>query len=107
LGITGLLLYRDGDFLQVLEGDAEAVEKIYDDILKDPRHTGVIRVLKQEIEEREFSDWKMGFINLDEVNPDDIPGFSDFLHVPLKASSFEGDPSFTQSFLRAFKRVTN
>jgi len=59
--ITGMLLYNNGLFVQALEGEDDAIEHLYQKIKKDQRHTGLIRVLHKQIDEREFGDWSMGF----------------------------------------------
>lgn len=65
--ITGLLLYRDGSFAQFLEGPADAVDSLYDKIERDPRHHGVIRVLRQSVTKRDFRQWSMAFRDLDMI----------------------------------------
>ena len=69
-GLTGILLYKDGNFLQVLEGEGAAVQALFEKISADPRHGGVLRLLKSEIAAREFPDWSMAFRDLrDEALP--------------------------------------
>ena len=60
-GITGLLLYSDGGFLQVLEGTRDVVESLFASIERDPRHDDVTLVRTREQDEREFPDWSMAF----------------------------------------------
>jgi hypothetical protein len=60
-GITGLLLYSDGGFLQMLEGTRGAVESLYASITLDERHDDVTLVRTREQREREFPDWSMAF----------------------------------------------
>ncbi|MEQ8266331.1 MAG: BLUF domain-containing protein [Parvibaculum sp.] len=60
-GISGMLLLVDGTFFQVLEGDKESVEETFARISRDPRHSGVIRVVGEERDERSFPRWSMGF----------------------------------------------
>lgn len=60
-GITGLLLYIDKDFLQVLEGEKDDVLKLYHKIEKDGRNSSVIPVFRCDVEERQFASWDMGF----------------------------------------------
>ena len=67
--ITGLLLYGDGVFLQALEGDEELVSSLYDKIEKDERHRDVKLLHSREIQERQYSEWSMGFQRL---SPDDL-----------------------------------
>jgi len=53
-GITGMLLYKDGNFMQVLEGEEPAVRTVYARIGKDPRHRGLITLLEGRQERRQF-----------------------------------------------------
>jgi len=59
--ITGMLLFGDGAFLQVLEGDPITVEATYRRIEADPRHHGIIIVEDTQIDERDFGPWSMAF----------------------------------------------
>lgn len=68
-GITGLLCYTDGVFMQVLEGGRNAVNARYKHIVQDPRHKDVILLGYEEIEERAFPGWTMGQVNLHRLNP--------------------------------------
>lgn len=60
LDVTGLLLYIDGGFLQILEGDENIVRELYDSIAKDPRHWDP-KVLLEQDGPRNFEAWSMGF----------------------------------------------
>jgi hypothetical protein len=60
-GVTGVLLHLDGAFLQVLEGDEDAVAKAVDRIRRDPRHSN-ITVLLDRAAPRAFSEWSMGLL---------------------------------------------
>src|SRR4051812_19629690 len=73
-GLSGMLLYRDGNFMQLLEGDAQAVHDVHALIGRDPRHHGLITLLKGPIEKRVFSEWSMGFRNLDSADVRKTPG---------------------------------
>lgn len=64
-GITGVLFYKNGSFLQVLEGDSERLHALLSRIKRDRRHTRMRIVSTLPIAEREFADWEMGFANLD------------------------------------------
>lgn len=108
-GITGLLLYRDGSFAQFLEGPADAVDSLYDKIERDPRHHGVIRVLRQAVTKRDFRQWSMAFRDLDmirrrspsassdevgdEMAPEDQvnEGFSQLMNVGLRVGDASDD----------------
>jgi uncharacterized protein YbgA (DUF1722 family) len=60
-GITGLLLYVEGDFIQVLEGVKEQVVQLFTSIKKDPRNRSVITLFEGAIKQNQFPDWRMGF----------------------------------------------
>jgi hypothetical protein len=67
-GITGILCYGGGIFLQAIEGGRMAVSELYGHIQRDPRHTDVALLLYEEITERRFSGWTMGQVNLQKLN---------------------------------------
>ncbi|GAP35421.1 BLUF domain-containing protein [Piscinibacter sakaiensis] len=68
-GVTGVLCFSDGLFLQVLEGGRSAVSALYNRIAADPRHTDVILLSFEEIGERRFPHWSMGQVNVTRLNP--------------------------------------
>jgi hypothetical protein len=68
-GVTGVLCFSGGIFLQVLEGGRSAVNKLYNRIGADPRHTDVELLLYEEIGERRFASWSMGQVNMSRLNP--------------------------------------
>ena len=86
--ITGLLLYREGSFYQVLEGSESAVMATFQEIEGDPRHKEVRILFHGETDAREFADWKMGFLNLDGVDLDTLSGFSDFMTRDAQPQEF-------------------
>ena len=61
-GITGALCYGPRYFLQCLEGPREAVNQLYNKIIADERHTDVTLLYYDDIEERAFGDWAMGYV---------------------------------------------
>lgn len=69
LGVTGVLCFSGGIFLQVLEGGRTAVSGLYNRIAADPRHTEVVLLNYEEIGERRFAGWAMGQVNLSRLNP--------------------------------------
>jgi hypothetical protein len=78
-GVTGLLLYIDGNFIQALEGERADVLDTHRRIANDPRHCGLITLLQGEVEKRDFSEWSMGFQRVDKNSGAAVPGYSDFL----------------------------
>ena len=78
-GITGMLLYTDGSFIQVLEGRPAAVRASYARIRVDARHTRVTTVFEEESAGRDFAEWTMGFVNGAAMPAEAVAGFTAFL----------------------------
>ena len=76
--ITGMLLFGDGIFLQALEGQDEAVLSLYDKIEKDERHRDVKILHRNVIQERQYSEWSMGFQRLSGEDLHAIEGLRDY-----------------------------
>ena len=68
-GITGVLCFSEGIFLQVLEGGRSAVNALYNQIVADPRHQQVEMLCFEEVSERRFASWSMGQVNVARLNP--------------------------------------
>ncbi|MFP4077476.1 MAG: BLUF domain-containing protein [Halochromatium sp.] len=64
-GITGLLLFQDGHFVQVLEGETEPVRALYTRICKDARHDRIALLFEELVSQHQYPDWSMGFQALD------------------------------------------
>lgn len=67
-GITGILCYGGGIFLQAIEGGRMVVSELYGHIQRDPRHKDVVLLHYEEISERRFGGWTMGQVNLLKLN---------------------------------------
>ena len=67
-GITGILCYGGGIFLQAIEGGRMAVSELYGHIQKDARHKDVVLLHYEEISERRFGGWTMGQVNMSRIN---------------------------------------
>ena len=74
-GITGLLFYHNGRFIQVLEGERDSLEGLMSILEKDNRHRNIQRIVDQTIKKRAFQEWRMDSLNLSEdatVDPDEL-----------------------------------
>lgn len=80
LGVSGMLLYHEGSFLQVLEGEALVLESLFSTIGEDKRHHRVVPLLKREVDQRHFGTWRMGFASIKNL-PANLPGYSDYLRL--------------------------
>lgn len=104
LGVTGMLVYHDGNFMQVLEGDREVVLELSRKIERDPRHHGFLRLLGRELPEREFGEWSMGFVDATALSSDDVDAFSPVLRDPAEAERVFGQPGQARKLLASFRR---
>lgn len=102
LDITGLLLYRGGNFMQILEGRRDVVLDLHGSICRDRRHFRVVTVLQEGIKARKFPDWTMAFRDL-EASKDELPvGYSDFLRDPWESLQGSAFPESVGAFLKMF-----
>lgn len=104
LGISGMLLYKDGNFMQVLEGEEKHVLALSAKISRDPRHHGLMVLLKEHQPQRTFSEWSMAFRDLNSAEVQRLPGYSEFMNVSLTDRTFCEDPSRAQRLLLTFKK---
>lgn len=91
-GITGVLCYGGGIFLQAIEGGRSAVSRLYASIQKDVRHKDVELLHFEEIDERRFSGWSMGQVNLAKLNHSIVLKYSE--RPELDPYSVSGRVSF-------------
>ena len=105
-GVTGMLLYLDGNFIQYLEGDEPAVREIFGKIKADPRHHTVIVVEEGETDHRLFDDWAMGFRRMDRRS-DDEAGLFDLTRQALSARIPPDFPRTVRTFMEHFYRANS
>ena len=91
-GITGVLCYGGGIYLQAIEGGRNQVNALYTQIVKDPRHKDVVVLAYEEITERRFGGWTMGQVRLDKLNPSIVLKYSET--AELDPYSVSGQVSF-------------
>jgi hypothetical protein len=77
-GVTGMLIYGNGTFLQALEGEEPLVDELVAHILEDPRHADIEVLSRRPIERREYADWSMGFDLVDDDGLREVEGLRDF-----------------------------
>lgn len=103
LGVTGMLLYKDGNFIQMLEGDEDVVRSLYDTISHDDRHFDSIAIVEEPAQERMFSEWTMGFRNLSDPQLQSLPGFSSFNSLDLSHKEAAPDVAACIEILKFFR----
>jgi Sensors of blue-light using FAD len=97
LGVTGMLLYKDGNFMQALEGDQEVLTRVVGIIERDSRHSGFLVLLRSTSEERLFPDWSMGFRDLSDQSAAKMAGYSDFMNTALIGRIVAGSKSLCET----------
>jgi hypothetical protein len=102
LDITGMLLYREGNFLQVLEGPASAVDSLLATIKRDPRHNGFILMSRKKIDERQFGEWSMAFRNMSKGSTTE-DGYNAFLEPGFEDDEVGEQSQLVFRLLRRFR----
>ena len=105
VGVTGMLLYKDGNLMQALEGDQADVQATYHRISTDPRHRGLMVLLEETVEERQFEDWTMAFRDLEATDVQAVPGYSQFLNTSFDDPGLTNDPSAPKQLLTVFRNA--
>ena len=104
--ITGMLLYNNATYMQVLEGLEDDVNDIYNSILKDPRNTGNVVLRKEKISKRNFPNWSMGFKNLKSYSSETLLGFQDIFGGNLDKELAVKSTSKALGLLMSFAKDT-
>lgn len=85
LDVTGMLLYRGGQFMQMLEGKQKTVLSLYETIYADARHTDIVVLEQGTLPHRSFATWSMGFCNMDHEGV--LPAFDEYLEQYLLSTN--------------------
>jgi len=101
-GITGMLLYQDGNFMQLIEGPKSAAYTLYEKIQRDPLHLGIITLLEQPIEKRLFAEWAMKFRNIGELTLDEQLKVNPYYDGSLDSETYIHKPSQSLLLLKSF-----
>lgn len=102
LGITGMLLYEDGSFFQILEGAEHVVKQLYTKIATDKRHSKITKLILEPIAARNFADWSMGHAAVSTRQLSEIEGLNDFFQSGK--CFIDLDDGRAKKLLKAFKR---
>ncbi|HOY02278.1 MAG TPA: BLUF domain-containing protein [Zoogloea sp.] len=101
-GITGVLLYTNGSFMQVIEGEEAAIEETYSRICDDDRHKDVFLLSKEVIAKRDFPRWAMGFRRLSRGEFESHPAYAPLLPDGFDAERIGAQPGVATEMLRQF-----
>lgn len=75
--ITGILIYKSGNFLQVLEGEHKTVDNTFERIAADSRHKNIFKVINTPIDQRIFQDYNFGFTIINKK--EELKNLNDYL----------------------------
>jgi hypothetical protein len=102
-GITGMLLYKDGNIMQLLEGPKASTDALLGKIRRDHRHHGVQVLLEDQIAQRQFDQWAMAFRKVEADDTQDLEGRSDFLDRAVAEEAFRNNPGRAFRLLLSFR----
>jgi hypothetical protein len=101
LNLTGILLYAENNFFQVLEGEPAIVDELFQTISQDERHMKMVTIIREPISKRSFGEWTMGFAGLTSSDLQEITGLNDFFR---EGSTFaQLNAGRAKKLLNAFK----
>ena len=103
-GLTGMLLYADGNFIQVLEGDDATIDALTLRLKDDPRHRDITVVARYPIPERQFPEWSMAFRRMDGSDPKVLASAFVNLKNPLFREE-AGSNSVAHRLLEGFRQT--
>jgi hypothetical protein len=102
-GLSGMLIYSGQSFLQMLEGEDDAVQRAYDRIAADPRHRDLRVIGDLQVPGRLFGDWTMGFEHIDDEDlAEELDGYAPTLDYPLVNADLVRDAATAQRLLSLY-----
>lgn len=99
-GVTGILLHYNGNFMQLIEGDTDAVEETFKRISADPRHTGILKLQDDRVAQRRFPDSRMG---LRAIPEGEMTGFPDLFENSQAGWQVKADAEIDNKLVILFK----
>jgi uncharacterized membrane protein (DUF373 family) len=103
-GVTGMLLYGNATFLQVLEGEERVIDDLVERIRKDQRHTNLQILHRKTIERRQYSDWSMGFKRVSDRELQGIEGLRNFTEKDFNPEYLIQHDAIVQSLMNHFRK---
>lgn len=100
--VTGMLLYSGGNFMQVLEGEAAALDETYDRICHDPRHRNIVLLYREVISSRSFMRWSMGFHRVTPKDAETHPAYAHLFSDGFDAQAIGAESGLAAALLLQF-----
>ena len=102
--LTGMMIYKDGNFMQLVEGPERAVRDLMGKISRDPRHGNFTILMEGPILQRSFETWSMGFKNITPGTRIDLPGYIESDKFSLISNHFIQNPPKSLDLLLSLKK---
>ncbi|MBC6989439.1 BLUF domain-containing protein [Hymenobacter sp. BT491] len=93
--VTGVLFYSHGNIAQLIEGEPEVLEPLFEKIARDGRHSHVVKLADKPIAARSFADWSMAFHPIETEGFRALQGF----FMPEEASVVPDNMSIADALL--------
>jgi uncharacterized membrane protein (DUF373 family) len=104
LGVTGMLLYGNKTFIQILEGEEDVVNELIKTIKRDPRHSNFHIVKKKHIEEHEYADWSMGFKRVSGEDFEAVKGLEQFEEKDFNTTFLGNHGNLVDALMNHFRK---
>ncbi|MEJ2232146.1 MAG: BLUF domain-containing protein [Nitrospirales bacterium] len=104
LGITGMLLYGNKTFVQILEGEEKAVSELVEKIKRDSRHADFQVLKKKTIDRREYADWSMDFKRVSGEDFQSVKGLENLVEMDFNSTFLGSHASIVESLMEHFRR---
>lgn len=101
-GITGALVYGDGQFMQIIEGEESVLAILYAKLLHDPRHINVVKLADKQIAQRSFQDWSMGFQVISAEEFTELAGYIEPEKMDLQAPGLSAADALLLQMMKSF-----
>lgn len=100
--ITGILFYKEGYFLQAIEGNKERVISLFETIKKDKRHKNIITLFDEDIQSRSYPEWSMSYPD-PKLEESAIPeGYDNLLNKDTTKYDLDNYSLKVRAFMRRF-----
>lgn len=103
-GITGMLLYSNSTFIQVLEGEDRMIDELLDRIEEDARHTDIKLLHRKRIDHRQYSGWNMGFKRIGKDDLRNIEGVGHLPQVDFNTEFLGGHEGIVSALMEHFRK---
>lgn len=101
-GITGALVYGDGQFMQIIEGEESVLAALYAKLLQDSRHVNVVKLADKQILQRSFQAWSMGFQVVSAEEFAELAGYVEPRHLNMQAPGLSAADALLLQMMKTF-----